>query len=191
MNKPANSIDIFLQQGEVYFGAQDTRIRTLLGSCVAIVMWHPQRLLGGMCHYVLPKRLGTKSGNGDGRYADEAVALMLHEIRKAGTRPCEYQVKMFGGGHMFSARQSVSDDHVGARNVEKARALMKQHGFTISAEHLGGVGHRTIYFDIWNGDVWARHQSPVLSSNSERMSGLIGSHGTVNLPVYPAEMSQG
>jgi chemotaxis protein CheD len=38
---------------------------------------------------------------------------------------------------------------------------MKRHGFTSCAEHLGGVGHRNIFFDIWNGHVWVRHQPPV------------------------------
>lgn len=161
MHKPAHAIEIFLQQGEVYFGERDTRIRTLLGSCVAITMWHPGLLVGGMCHYMLPKHLGSKRDSLDGRYADEAMELMLREIRNAGTWPNEYQVKLFGGGHMFSAHQAVRDDHVGAKNVEMARILIKQHGFSSCAEHLGGVGHRNIFFDVWSGHVWVRHQPPV------------------------------
>jgi len=161
MHKPAHAIEIFLQQGEVYFGERDTRIRTLLGSCVAITMWHPDLLVGGMCHYMLPKYYGKKRDTLDGRYADEAVELMLREIRNAGTWPNEYRVKLFGGGHMFSAHQAVSEDHVGAKNVEMARILMKQHGFSSCAEHMGGAGHRNIFFDIWSGHVWVRHQPPV------------------------------
>lgn len=161
MHKPAHVIEIFLQPGEVYFGERDTRIRTLLGSCVAVTMWHPDRLVGGMCHYMLPQHPAGKRGAPDGRYADEALELMLREIRRADTGPGEYQVKLFGGGHMFSARQKVSADHVGAKNVEMARILMKRHGFTSCAEHLGGAGHRNIFFDVWNGHVWVRHQPPV------------------------------
>lgn len=163
MHKPAHVIEIFLQPGEVYFGERDTRIRTLLGSCVAVTVWHPGLLLGGMCHYMLPKHPAGKRGAPDGRYADEAMELMMREIRNAGTRPSEYQVKLFGGGHMFSACQAVSEDHVGAKNIEMARALMKQHGFSSCAEHLGGAGHRKIFFDIWSGHVWVRHQPPVAS----------------------------
>lgn len=163
MDKSAHSIDIFLPPGEVYFGERDTRIRTLLGSCVAIVMWHPRLLVGGMCHYMLPKQHEKKQGTLDGRYADEAMELMLREIRNTGTRPCEYQVKLFGGGHMFSAHQAMSRDHVGARNVEVARRLIKLHGFSSCAEQLGGIGHRNIIFEIWNGRVWVRHQPPVIS----------------------------
>jgi chemotaxis protein CheD len=160
MHKPAHTVDIFLQPGEVYFGGRDTRIRTLLGSCVAIVMWHPGMLAGGMCHYMLPGAPAGKRAALDGRYADEAMELMLREIRSVYTLPGDYQVKLFGGGHMFSAQQPVRDDHVGAKNVEMARILLKRHGFSASAEHLGGVGHRTVLFDIWSGHVWVRHQPP-------------------------------
>ena len=166
MHKPAHIIEIFLQPGEVYFGDRDTRVRTLLGSCVAVVMWHPKLLVGGMCHYMLPRKPGKMRIEPDGRYADEAMELMLREIRNSGTRPHEYQVKLFGGGHMFSAHQKIRGDHVGAQNVEMARNLMKQHGFSSCAEHLGGICHRNIFFDIWSGHVWVRHQSIVTIDNN-------------------------
>ena len=51
-----NVIEIFLQPGDFYFGDRDTRIRTLLGSCVSITMWHPRLHVGGMCHFMLPER---------------------------------------------------------------------------------------------------------------------------------------
>ena len=165
MSIPAATVDIFLAPGEYFVGDARYRIRTLLGSCVAVTVWHPNLLVGGMCHYMLPKHPAGKRGALDGRYADEALELMLQEIRKVGTWPNEYQVKLFGGGHMFSAHQAVSEDHVGAKNVEMARILMKRHGFSSCAEHLGGVGHRNIFFDIWSGHVWVRHQPPVPGEN--------------------------
>ena len=165
MHKPPHVVEIFLQPGEVYFGERDTRIRTLLGSCVAITVWHPILLVGGMCHYMLPKHRGKKRDELDGRYADEAIELMLREIRSAGTWPHEYQVKMFGGGHMFSRQQTVKEDHIGEQNIESARKLIKLHGFTSCAEHLGGEGHRNILFDIWSGHVWMKHQTPQKTVN--------------------------
>lgn len=167
MHKPAHTVDIFLQPGDIFFGGRDTRIRTLLGSCVAITMWHPGMQAGGMCHYMLPRALGGGREALDGRYADEAMELMLREIRMAYTEPMEYQVKLFGGGKMFSMHQAVGAAHVGDKNVEMARALMKRHGFATHAEHLGGGGHRHLMFDLWNGNVWMRHQPPVLGDISK------------------------
>jgi chemotaxis protein CheD len=167
MHKPAHTVDIFLQPGDVFFGGRDTRIRTLLGSCVAITMWHPGMLAGGMCHYMLPSAPSGRRNALDGRYADEAMELMLREIRMAYTTPKEYQVKLFGGGHMFSAHQAVGVEHVGTKNAEVARTLIRRHGFSIHAEQLGGGGHRSLMFDLWNGHVWMHHQLLVLSDTAK------------------------
>ena len=94
-------VEVFLMPGDFYFGDVDTRIRTILGSCVSITMWHPTRLIGGMCHYMLPSRTAKGSGVHDGRYAEDAMQLFLQEIKSAGTRPCEYSVMLFGAGNMF------------------------------------------------------------------------------------------
>lgn len=165
-----DAIDIFLQPGEVYFGDRSERIRTLLGSCVAITLWHAKKQVGGMCHYMLSKRRAPR-GRGDaldGRYADEALQLLLREIEHSGGDPREYQVKLFGGGNMFAPvappggqpggqpgkKQrgiNVADD-----NVLAGRALLAQHGFIIAAEQLGGHGHRQVIFDIASGDVWVK-----------------------------------
>ena len=68
-------LDVFLQPGDFHFGAGRTRISTLLGSCISITLWHPARLIGGMCHFMLPSR-GLPAGVPlDGRYADEALAM--------------------------------------------------------------------------------------------------------------------
>jgi chemotaxis protein CheD len=160
MKNPEHTVDIFLHQGEVYFGDRDTRIRTVLGSCVAITLWHPVLLIGGMCHYMLPSRRRSAKEPLDGKYADEALELMLSEIKRSGTHPSEYQVKLFGGGNMFPSSNKLREQHVGLKNVEAGIELLARHGLKAQAEHLGGLGHRNLIFDIWNGHVWMKHQAP-------------------------------
>lgn len=159
MTIPINpaAIDIFLQPGEVYFGDRDTRIRTVLGSCVSITFWHPRLLLGGMCHYMLPERGAARTGEPDGRYAGEAMLLLTEEMRAAGTRPSEYEAKLFGGGRMFSFDSGDGVLDIGTRNIEAGRRLLRNHGLAPASEHLAGVGHRSIIFDVACGDVWVRH----------------------------------
>ena len=82
MRFEGDAIEIFLQPGEIFFGDSSTRIRTVLGSCVAMTLWHPQRKVGGMCHYMLAQRRGRGEPDGalNGKYADEALQLLLREI---------------------------------------------------------------------------------------------------------------
>ncbi len=156
--KPDFFIDIFLQPGEFYFSDRETRIRTLLGSCVAITLWHPRLQIGGMCHYLLPgNRNSSNPKKLDGRYADDAIAMFMLELDKSGSRPSDYQVKMFGGGNQFPNQKTNTRISVPDNNILVGRDLLKQHGFTIKAEHLGGTGHRNVIFDVWSGHVWMQH----------------------------------
>jgi chemotaxis protein CheD len=150
-------IDIFLAPGDFFFGDEDTRIRTVLGSCVAITIWHPRLRIGGMCHYMLPTRGFKRGGEPDGRYGDEALDMFLSEVRRARTVPSEYEVKLFGGGNMFPHRKRDASMDVGRRNIEVALQLLESHRFHLKARHLAGTGHRNVVFEVWSGDVWMRH----------------------------------
>jgi len=169
---PEGVMDVFLAPGELWFGDALTRIHTILGSCVAITVWHPHKLLGGMCHYVLPEQPNhrpTHLNAPDPYYASDALDCLLDEIRRSHSQPHEFRVKLFGGGSMFpdvmatlQARGHHARDtmDIAGRNIDAGRSLMKRHGLHVSAEHLGGNGHRSIVFDVWTGDVWVRHQEP-------------------------------
>jgi chemotaxis protein CheD len=160
MHKPAQIIEIFLQPGELYFGGRDTRIRTILGSCVSLVFWHPRALVGGMCHFMLPERGEIQGGRLDGRYADEAIELALREMRACGTHPRDYKVKLFGGGNMFPEITTKKAGRVGLKNVLAARELIQRHGFDCVSEHVEGTGHRNLVFEVWSGIVAVRHRAP-------------------------------
>ncbi|CAH1904234.1 putative chemoreceptor glutamine deamidase CheD 3 [Candidatus Nitrotoga sp. HW29] len=169
MKQSEHVIEIFLQPGDFYFGDMSTRLRTLLGSCVSITMWHPTKLIGGMCHYMLPSRENAAATSLDGRYAKEAMQMFVQEIRAAKTHPSEYTVKLFGAGNMFPGikKKNQCDSNgcmdsinacmnISCKNIKIARSLVAAYGFVVAAEDLGGTSHRQIVFDIDNGNVWVR-----------------------------------
>lgn len=161
MTSADERIDIFLQPGE-YFVADDAfRIRTILGSCVSITLWHPHTLRGGMSHFLLPSR-GKRSADDelDGRYADEALELIVREFTQAGIPLAQCEAKVFGGGNMFPGFTKAAGIPVGQRNGEAARGLLAARGIPIVSESLYGHGHRQIIFDVATGDVWAHQVRP-------------------------------
>src|SRR3569623_1674407 len=138
MHKSTSANEIILQPGDFYFGGRDTRVRTFLGSCVSIVMWHERLRIGGMCHYLLPSRRGAAEDGLDGRYADEAMEMFMRAICAAGTRPVEYHVKIFGGGNKYPSHLiSVFVIDVPAEYFTAARELIDHFGLYLLAEHLG------------------------------------------------------
>jgi chemotaxis protein CheD len=154
----SNMGEVFLNPGNFHFHcpvpgrAQPARLRTLLGSCVSIVMWHPERRIGGMSHIILPGRNRRDASLPlDGRYAEEVMTLFQREVIRAGTLPQQYQVYLVGGGNMY---QTVDlKNSVGTRNIAAARAQLQKHGFTVRAEHVGTTHHRKLELDLGNGVV--------------------------------------
>ncbi|CAK0751531.1 putative chemoreceptor glutamine deamidase CheD 3 [Gammaproteobacteria bacterium] len=146
---------VFIHPGEFHFGQAPLLIGTLLGSCVAVTLWHPKRKIGGMCHIMLPTRGGWLGKTLDGRYADEAVELLHQSTLMWGARATEFQAKLFGGGNMFKGLGETAHN-VSHRNVETTRKLVQQRGYQLSGEHVRGSGHRKLIFDLETGDVWLR-----------------------------------
>jgi len=144
---------VILRPGDFHFGGGQTRISTLLGSCVSITLWHPRKHIGGMCHYMMTDRVRAPDSALDGRYATEAFELFLQHVEKAGTRASEYQAKLFGGANMFKGGEKGTMD-IGPRNIEHGRKLLASQNITLIAEHVAGSGRRKLHFDLWNGDVW-------------------------------------
>jgi chemotaxis protein CheD len=149
---------VFLDPGEYYFGEDTTRVRTLLGSCVAVTMWHPRRRIGGMCHFLLPDRGRREATGVDGRYGVEAIGMLMRQAENARTHPREYLFKLFGGGNMFPHLEKRPDNDIGGKNIECARRFLENAGFAIDASHLGGNVYRNVVFDIWSGNVWMKHR---------------------------------
>ncbi|MBJ9975156.1 chemoreceptor glutamine deamidase CheD [Pseudomonas sp. S75] len=158
MKKSLIAPELVLAPGQVSFATRPLRLRTLLGSCVALTLWHPQRLIGGMCHFMLPART-RRDQSLDGKYADEALELLLRHARAHGTRARDYQVKAFGGGEMFPEQhRHLPDQNVASLNIRAALALAERHHLHLAAQDMGSTGYRTILFDLWTGNVWVRHQ---------------------------------
>ena len=153
VDTPDNVETVVLRPGDFHFGRGNTRISTLLGSCVSLTLWHARMRIGGMCHYMMTERTRAPNTALDGRYAGEAFELFLQHVEQAGTRPSEYQAKLFGGANMFQEKDGSGMD-IGARNVEYGHRLLASRHIAVIAEHVAGSGRRKLHFDLWSGDVW-------------------------------------
>lgn len=143
---------VFLLPGQWYFGQTGAIVKTLLGSCVAITLWHPVRRMGGMCHFLLPSRQRTPAGALDGRFGDEAIALLMREIKKAGTHSQDYEAHLYGGADTMPDQARLKFN-IGERNVEKAWAIIDEFGFQLQSVDVGGNEPRNVTIDLSNGQV--------------------------------------
>jgi chemotaxis protein CheD len=160
MHAAQKPIEIFVKPGEYFVGDGQYRIHTLLGSCVSIVLWHPDKHVGALSHFLLSNRGSKKPSELDARYGEEVMWLMLEELKHLHVAAKDCQGKIFGGGNMFPKQSRVGMINVGQRNGETARSLLHTHGISVTSESLFGVGHRRIIFEVKTGDVWVRQVEP-------------------------------
>ena len=161
MSPPRTIKDVMLKPGEYAVGGAQVCMRTVLGSCVSITLWHRPKRIGAMSHFLLAARAAGHPGPLDARYGEDALVLMLRDLAQAGVPATECEAKIFGGGHMFPEQEVAGSMLVGRKNGEAARELLHRRGITVQSESLFGVGHRQIVFNVASGDVWARQIQPV------------------------------
>jgi chemotaxis protein CheD len=143
---------VVLMPGQMHFGHHAGTIRTLLGSCVSITLWHPIRKIGGMCHYLLPSRSHRLHEPTDGKYGDEAIEAMVKEIEKTRTNPKDYIAHLYGGADTMPDGTNLKFN-VGERNIEQGWKLIDQYGFQLMGVDVGEDVPRTVTITLATGDV--------------------------------------
>jgi chemotaxis protein CheD len=143
---------IYLNQGDIYFGDYSGEIVTILGSCVSVILWHPIKYIGGMCHIVMPYGHNTDVGC-DNRYADCAIENFIRFVNKFNTSASEYWVGVYGGGDMFPDIKIAKHKRVGDQNLDYVCELLKAKGFKIEDREIGGNVRRRLSLNIKTGDI--------------------------------------
>ncbi|MFW6113336.1 MAG: chemotaxis protein CheD [Actinomycetota bacterium] len=133
-----------------------------LGSCVGVALYDSRKRIGGMAHVMLPDSTAMNRKGGAGRCADTAIAAMVEEMERLGSRRRDIKAKVAGGACMFHIPGALNPRNVpgpslgmqiGERNVEAVRKVLKELNVPLLAEDTGGDYGRTMRFNISNGDV--------------------------------------
>lgn len=120
--------------------SDDLPIATLLGSCVAVMIYDSVKKIKGMNHFLLPSSCAKGASCRFGLYAMET---MLNEMYKLGSKKEDLSAKIAGGGAIL---QSFSDN-IGERNVMFARHFCKTEGIKIISESVLGNSGRIVMLD--------------------------------------------
>jgi chemotaxis protein CheD len=128
-------------------------LKTILGSCVGIILRDPERRVSGLAHVMLPEK--RHDDEATGKYADSAVPALLARVMKSGGRHGSLQAMLIGGAQMFPMGNS-SLAAIGDQNVAAARRALKESRIPIVYEEIGGKAGRSVVFDNMTGRVIVR-----------------------------------
>lgn len=127
--------------GQIAVVGRDQTARSVLGSCIGVVLYDERRCLAAFAHVVLPSS-GGRTGT-PGKFADTAIPWMLEALRTAGADVKNVLAKITGGSNMFAADGPFQ---IGKQNADAVRAILKSAGIRLIAEHLGGTHGRRVTF---------------------------------------------
>jgi chemotaxis protein CheD len=134
-----------LMPGDIAVGLVGDQLKTLLGSCVSIILTDPRRTVGAMCHIVhvgKPNMANTRNT----AYGSVAMQELFARLQHLGISPKLCQAYVYGGGNMFP--HLFSKRHVGDANVEWALAFLAEHHITVLHQDLGGHGYRKVAWTV-------------------------------------------
>lgn len=139
--------------GQWAVAAAPTRIRTLLGSCVGVILHDRVARLGALAHVVLPDSRGVKDH--PGKFADTAIPAMIEDMERrlqVKTRG-RLVAKLAGGARMFAVENATAALNIGQLNGEAVERILGELRIPIVARDLGGVSGRHLTLDTSSGIV--------------------------------------
>lgn len=132
--------------------APDTLTTLGLGSCIGLTLYDPSTKVGGLVHYMLPDSTKLKNNTNIAKFGDTGIRELLKQMIAAGANQRRLVAKIAGGACMFETNGLSSMGHVGDRNAEAARDILKELKIPLLAEDTGLNYGRTVELNCENGD---------------------------------------
>lgn len=121
-------------------------LRTLLGSCIGVVLCDHRLKLIGLAHIVMPDSKGRKEPLG--KFADTAIPELMRQMKLlAGREQLNLIAKIAGGANMFSKTTNNQLGNIGDQNLAAVKDCLSRHKIPITGEHVGGSSGRRMVGD--------------------------------------------
>jgi chemotaxis protein CheD len=144
-----------VHQGDCLVGGeQDLTFSTILGSCISACIRDIEARVGGMNHFLLAEPSGSARDRygASARYGAFAMEQLINKVLNRGSgRKANLEIKVFGGGLINSALTDV-----GAKNIEFVRQFLRDEGYAVAGEDVGGAFARRVMFKPHSGRAFVK-----------------------------------
>jgi chemotaxis protein CheD len=136
-------------------GAESVLTTIGLGSCVAIALHDVASKIGGLAHILLPSQALSREQSNIAKFPQTAIPAMLEQMRALGATG-KTVAKIAGGASMFGSLLPAGGVHMGERNVEATRRVLRELGIPLMSQDVGGDYGRTVFFHTGDGRLVVR-----------------------------------
>jgi chemotaxis protein CheD len=149
-----NSLVVIIDGGDcrVCSEADHILVTNDLGSCIAVVIYDPVAVVGGMLHFMLPESAidRAKAQGNPFVFADTGSPLLFQKAFALGAEKQRLIVTIAGGAQMLD---SPGTSNVGKKNYMAMRKILWKTGVLVKSEEVGGSSSRTVHFELASGRV--------------------------------------
>jgi chemotaxis protein CheD len=138
-------------------------LKTILGSCVGVILHDPVKRISGLAHVMLPR--SSRGDSSVGKYADTAIPALLSMMTGNGSRTSSLKAYLVGGAKMFPMATGGIGS-IGDQNVSAARRVLTDASVPIVFEDTGGTRGRTVIFNNERGEVSVHTLSPTVPAGA-------------------------
>ena len=131
-----------VRQGEFRVSRNaDDQFFCILGSCIATVLYDPVERVGGMNHFLLPGH--DPCATGEVKYGAHAMEQLVNALLRAGAVKRRLEARLFGGAKVVNTGTPI-----GANNAQFAQDFVRQEGFKLKENNVGGSHGRRLVCGI-------------------------------------------
>ena len=145
-----------LMPGDVALGLAGDSLRTLLGSCVSVILTDPRRTVGAMCHIV---HVGSPNAANrhNTAYGEVAMQDMFMRLQGVGILAQRCHAYVYGGGNMFPG--IASGPLVGDRNAQWVWDFLHAQEIAVVDYSLGGTSYRKVSWTVGHSEPFVENVS--------------------------------
>jgi len=136
--------------GKVEVGRPGQSLHAILGSCVGIGFLFAERRVYGLAHCLLSKSKGS-SDELTGRHVDSAISSLASMMALTPADRRKVGVFLAGGANMTRPDATDPKRLVGSVNANFALKTLKESGFRIREDDLGGTNGRQVTINCDDG----------------------------------------
>lgn len=148
-----NKNTYFLNPSKLFVSDEAYEVITVLGSCVAVVLYDQKNYIGGINHYMLPLWNGRELASP--KYGNIAIEKLVNKMVEAGANQKHMIAKVFGGSEVIQTNHSMF--RIGEKNVNIAHETLKRMKIPIVKESTGSKEGRKVLFRTNTGEVLMKY----------------------------------
>jgi chemotaxis protein CheD len=148
VSTPRTILPTPIRMGEMAVASTSGVLRTLLGSCVGIVLYDRRRRVGGLAHVVLPE--SREKTDTPAKFVDTAVPALIEAMQALSSEPLRLSARIAGGAQMFA---TSATRRIGDQNIEASEVHLRAMRIPIVGRNVGGSKGRRMTLDVATGSV--------------------------------------